>query len=834
VNKESLHLLFSILQDPVCILDSSLIVLQVNDPFLKLFDTARDQVLQQHIQSAFSWPHNLDRIPHSAVQVNDRMVESDEFEYSFTSRAQDYERYLFSIGPILSLPDCLTDEVAGVYILARNICRKPDILADTSRCSVLFQIIHELSTEDILKTTPMRVIQQVLGRLGPVLEAEYLSYIDFARGDDGREYATEIALWSFGHGFLIGEEWIDYSLYERSDFQNFIQELESRKPLIYNQNDAPELLHRISEHRKVSDLLILAIRNNNLVKGCLILWGNARVWSDSDLDALHAISEIIGNVLSRMRVESDLARSVEKFKGVIEYIGDMYYLTDKIGNLLEISPSMAPILGYGDSSYLIGRNMESLLYDPDVWPLFLSDVLNENGVKDYELILQGSGGKIITGSVSCRLLYDDEGDLRGIEGVIRDISRRRQYEQMVQESEWKLEQAQKIARLGVWSYDLTTRHFRVSSEVFSMLYVPGDISALTLDYLIMMSSPKDKSKFSVYFEQMVSSGNPFEFEFRLNHADRKFKHIRIKGQPKMRAGVITGSFGILQDITERKEVEEHLLRYANQLEQKTMELDAMRTQLLDMNRELDQRVRMRTTQIEDLLRQKDEFIMQIGHDLKTPLTPLVAILPYIRKKTADPELCELLDVSIEDVSSIRKMITTVLELAQMNALYTLSDLQDINLYSTINQIISDNAYLIHQKSLTIVNDIPTYFIVTISPMHLETMMGNLISNAVKYSYINGKIEISAYEHKDSYIVIIRDYGVGIEADVLPRIFDEFFRADTSRHDRQSHGLGLSIVRRVVDMYGGTVSAKSEGLGKGSTFIIKLKKNPVVQLNVPMG
>ena len=441
------------------------------------------------------------------------------------------------------------------------------------------------------------------------------------------------------------------------------------------------------------------------------------------------------------------------------------------------------------------------------------------------MVLKGAGNKVITGSVSCRLVYDEDGALQGIEGVIRDISRRRQYEQLVQESEWKYEQARRIAKLGVWSYDLASMSFKVSPEIFSILVIPPEKSGITLEDLINSASPADKPKFSQYFESMVKAGNEFGFESRILLADEKFKYIKINGQPRIRGGVVSGSFGILQDITDRKEIEQHLLRYANQLEQKTLEMDAMRTQLLDMNRELDQRVRRRTTQIEELLRQKDEFIMQIGHDLKTPLTPLVAILPYVRKKITDPELGELLDVSIEDVKTIKKMITTVLELAQMNALFTISDLQQINLHEALDRIISDNAYLIHQKSLHVINQVPVNISIQISPMHLETLMGNLIGNAVKYSYIDGTIILSANEFLDSVILKVQDFGIGIDPDIISRIFDEFYKADSSRHDRESHGLGLAIAQRIADIYGGTIRAESEGEGKGSVFSVKIKKNP---------
>jgi PAS domain S-box-containing protein len=580
--------------------------------------------------------------------------------------------------------------------------------------------------------------------------------------------------------------------------------------------------------REVSTIQVFPVIQDHTAGGCLVLWGGSLSLSQSVTRLLLVITGVLGEAQLRVKTETEIARIIEKFKGVMEDIGDMYYLTDKAGILLEVSPSMATALEYPSSSDLIGMNMETLLLQPEVWPLFLSEVLHKNGVKDYELVMKGNRGKIFTGSVSCRLIFDEEGYLQGSEGVIRDISRRRQYEQLVQESEWKLEQAQKIAKLGVWSFDTVSQAFRVSPEIFSLLNFPADKSLITLDDIIGKCASGDKVKFSQYFTQMVKGGNEFGFEFMIDLPDEKFKYIRIKGQPRIRGGAVTGSFGILQDITERKEVEQHLLKYANQLEQKTLELDAMRTQLLDMNRELDQRVRRRTTQIEELLRQKDEFIIQIGHDLKTPLTPLVAILPVIRKRITDPEIGELLDISIGDVQSIKKMIETILKLARMNALYTVSDLQEINLHDALDQIISDNAYLIHQKSLNIRNLISGELSIKISPMHLETLMTNLIGNAVKYSYIEGEIIVSGYEKMDSIVVEIRDFGIGIEPDVLPRIFDSFYKADSSRHDRESHGLGLAIAQRVADIYGGVIRVESEGSGKGSTFSVHLKKNPRIK------
>jgi signal transduction histidine kinase len=145
----------------------------------------------------------------------------------------------------------------------------------------------------------------------------------------------------------------------------------------------------------------------------------------------------------------------------------------------------------------------------------------------------------------------------------------------------------------------------------------------------------------------------------------------------------------------------------------------------------------------------------------------------------------------------------------------------------IEQIISDNAYLIHQKSIMIINAVPEDCSVYMSPMHFETILGNVIGNAIKYSYIDGHVEIHAQSQDDFLTISVKDDGIGIKSEDIPRIFDEFYRADDSRHERGSHGLGLTIAKRVVQMYHGTLRVESDGLGKGSVFYIQFRKNPEV-------
>lgn len=814
-------------EKPFCILDSNLRIKQISRSFLDIFHVNRSAVLHTRITDTML----LGSMQPDLVQAVQNILEGSADQETVTVSSEDAagtsRMYQILLSPEKAKKGHHYGTVQGVMLELTDITTTPSLQDQISRYHSLVTIIHEISIFRQENPPPGRLVQYLMSRVGPVIHPLYLSFIDIGYEHEDPHNFNEVFLWSRRYGFIVGEG-LGRIPDGEGTFESYQNDHRQLHPSVYSRETAPAILRDLMERREVSTALLIPIRSMEKLFGCLILWNIGPCWSETDITSLQILADIVGSLINKNRIEGELIRSEEKFKAVVEDIGDIYYLTDKAGLLLEISPSMVTVLGYQSEDEIIGKSLEHFLVNQDLWPVFLSDVLNENGVKDYELVLRGAEQKTITGSVSCRLIYDEGGDLRGIEGIIRDISRRKQYEQLVQESEWKYEQARKIAKLGVWSYDMESYSFRVSPEVFSILATPVGKNTLTLNDLIAAAAPDDKAKFSQYFKQVVSTGNEFGFESRIQLSDEKFKYIKLNGQPRIRDGVVTGSFGILQDITERKEVEQHLLRYANQLEQKTLEMDAMRTQLLDMNRELDLRVRRRTTQIEELLRQKDEFIMQIGHDLKTPLTPLVALLPFIRSKETDPELQELLDISITDVKSIKKMITTILELAQMNSLYTLSDLQHVNLHEALERIISDNAYLIHQKSLVVRNHIPDTITVMISPMHLETVMGNLIGNAVKYSYIDGEIILSAGEQTDSVMITVKDSGIGIDPAVISRIFDEFYKADSSRHDRESHGLGLSIAQRIADIYGGYIKAESEGVGKGSIFTLKLKKTPPVR------
>ena len=242
----------------------------------------------------------------------------------------------------------------------------------------------------------------------------------------------------------------------------------------------------------------------------------------------------------------------------------------------------------------------------------------------------------------------------------------------------------------------------------------------------------------------------------------------------------------------------------------------------EYERRLEQRVREGTAEVQTLLAQKDAFIAQLGHDLKTPLTPVIALLPVLKKRAEDPKSRELIDVITKNVSYMRELVAKTLELAKLSAPDEGIILKDTSLPSQVKNVVEGRRTIFEEKKIRVENRINEEIIVKADSLRLQEALDNIIGNAVKFSHADGSLIIDA--KRDSYFVIVsvKDTGIGMTAEQLGRIFDEFYKADLSRHELDSIGLGLSICKRIVEKHGGKIWAESPGLGKGSTLFFTLQ------------
>jgi len=271
-----------------------------------------------------------------------------------------------------------------------------------------------------------------------------------------------------------------------------------------------------------------------------------------------------------------------------------------------------------------------------------------------------------------------------------------------------------------------------------------------------------------------------------------------------------GLICVVRDITKQKMV--------------VNELQDAHELLYTINKDLERKVKQRTAQIEQLIKQKDDFINQLGHDLKTPLTPMMVLLPLLKEKVTSEKDNELFDVVIRNVFFMKDLVNKTVDLAKLNSDKIEFAMEPVNLFDLIEMLVKNNQVLFEKNHIRCINEIQHPFMVHADPLRLNEVFNNLITNAIKDSSKDGgSIILSADEDDTMVTVSIQDTGIGMSEQEIKNIFDEFYKADESRHDLDSSGLGLTITKKIIEKHGGTIWAESEGKGKGSTFFFTLPK-----------
>lgn len=246
--------------------------------------------------------------------------------------------------------------------------------------------------------------------------------------------------------------------------------------------------------------------------------------------------------------------------------------------------------------------------------------------------------------------------------------------------------------------------------------------------------------------------------------------------------------------------------------QMTDDLKKSRTKIEDYNKIL-----------EKLLNQKDEFIGQLGHDLKNPLQPLVGLLPVILEKEKDPKIKEHLRLIINNVEYIRNLIIKTLQLARLRSSNIKFDFENLNLNKEIEYILSSQKQYFKENNITASNNIKENIFIEADKLRFNELLNNLITNSVKYTpKSGGTISVNAQDDNEFIILSVKDTGIGMTDEQQGKIFDEFYKVDASSHEIHSSGLGLSICKRIVEKHGGKIWVESQGMGKGSTFYFTMK------------
>lgn len=215
-----------------------------------------------------------------------------------------------------------------------------------------------------------------------------------------------------------------------------------------------------------------------------------------------------------------------------------------------------------------------------------------------------------------------------------------------------------------------------------------------------------------------------------------------------------------------------------------------------------------------------DFISNVSHEIKTPLAVIQNYATSLQNDNLDAQTRKAYARTLESASKrLTALITNILKLNKLENQEIKPEYETVNLTQTLAETVIGFEDLIERKGLELDCDFDEDVIVVSSPAYLEIVWNNLLSNAVKFTE-SGKIGVSLKKENGQAVVKVTDTGCGISAETGKHIFEKFYQGDTS-HAQEGNGLGLALVKKVIDITGGTIAVNSE-LGKGTTFTITLR------------
>lgn len=222
-------------------------------------------------------------------------------------------------------------------------------------------------------------------------------------------------------------------------------------------------------------------------------------------------------------------------------------------------------------------------------------------------------------------------------------------------------------------------------------------------------------------------------------------------------------------------------------------------------------------------RRKDEFLAMLAHELRNPLAPLLHTIHLLRRGKVEPTTMKHYELMERQTHRLVRLVDDLLDVARISR--GLIDLKRevVDLNRIVQEAANAAEARVEQYGHTLSLNLPEVPLrAKGDPVRLEQVVANLIENAVKYTPAGGRIAVTLSQERAEALLSVRDSGIGLAPEVLERIFDLFAQVDsTLARAGGGLGLGLTVVRRVLELHGGRVEARSAGLGQGSEFIVRL-------------
>ncbi len=524
-----------------------------------------------------------------------------------------------------------------------------------------------------------------------------------------------------------------------------------------------------------------------------------------------------GFAAERAEAAQAVQESLDRLALGIQVSGIALADVDYRDGTIHLSPEAARLFGLGEQPMRVPRALVHARFHPqDKGELErrIAGCLDPSGpgsfAMDHRILLED--GQVRWLSVRKRVVFDRSGAVpRALSAMLaaQDITERKQAEDALRASEERLQTVLQASAMGTFEVDLQSGETRWNVVEYQLLGLEPGAAPADPGTFIRHVHPDDLESVQASWAEAQQTGR-LDIETRILRADGEERWLAGKGRfaAILRDGTADSPgnearqrfLGVNFDITERKQAEAVLSRQADRLQEQAEQL-----------READRR--------------KDELLAMLGHELRNPLTPISVAAEMLELKGAeDPALVQWAAATVKhQAQNLTRLVDDLLDASRVTQGKIALSRTTVDLGALLGRALEAGKPQMEERRHALDVD-PCDQPLTIDgdPLRLEQVIGNLLGNAAKYTPEGGLIRVSLAREGRLAILRVKDNGIGISPTMLPKVCGLFVQAEGTR-DRADGGLGigLALVKSLVEMHGGAVEVQSPGIGQGTEVTVRL-------------
>ena len=642
---------------------------------------------------------------------------------------------------------------------------------------------NDVYTLDSANTADNKLRRAVLSQMeDAVLAFDDAGHLIFMNGAAERQYGqTASALLGRGRDQLFREIWPDEAL--RESCRRELQDQGAYRARLLHVKRNDEAMHVECTVSRLRDAM-----GEPMGELCVIRDVSARVAAEQTL----------------MAASVALARREREFSTLVENSPDIFARVDRGLRHVYVSPVVERYLGTPPAD-MLGKTIHELGLPAALcaqWTAAFKEVFASRKLVrlNYAMDSVAQGERYF----NARLMpeFSDDGSVESVLVIASDVTEQAMVDAAFHESQARLQFTLASARIGEWELDLATDTARTSLRHDRCFGYGEPVGQWGSRLMLSHVHPADRERVAALLQSSEATHQDLHFETRVLWPDGSLHWIEAHGVFYGGESSVQSRrlLGIVADITDRKLAEAAL---------------------------------------RDNDRRKDEFLATLAHELRNPLAPIRNALQIMQRNPAAAAQAHARDVIERQLGQMVHLVDDLLDVSRISQGKLELRRSRVDLAEVLKTAVETSRPLVDASRHALDVQLPAAgeLCVDGDTTRLCQIVANLLNNAAKYTPEGGAISLRAWREETEAdpengeaVVEVKDSGVGIAADMLPRVFDMFAQVDRSVSRSQGGlGIGLALVKRLVEMHGGSVEAHSEGMGLGCRFVLRL---PLLQAMLP--